>query len=193
MDELVQINQKQVFDMLDKFLKPKGFKKRANTWFLRNPNDVLVLVNFQKSAMGPDFYLNFGIYFDRLVGKKRKTYPSYDWQFDGRYEQMILRLNLITSIPECTKLFHLDISSDQLMTNLVEIRNNMEKYILPFLYQVTDYEYLKENFPHNFPRNIMWTKNYKYVDLKIFFDSQLKQEFRPAKEVFDEIERKRAI
>ena len=193
MNELVQNNQKQVIETFDNFLKPKGFKKRANTWFLRNTEDVIVLINFQKSAVGPDFYLNFGIYFDKLVGIKRKTYPSYDWQFRGRYDVLVSFLKPIDSQKEVPKIFHLGILAEQLSINLEEVRNNIEKLILPFLDQWADYGYLSKNFPHNFPPNVLLTQNYLREDLKIFFNNQSKLEFRPAKEVFDEIQRKRAI
>jgi hypothetical protein len=45
-------------------LKPLGYRKRGATWHL-DREDVISVVNLQKSQWGDDLYLNLGIYLKR--------------------------------------------------------------------------------------------------------------------------------
>jgi len=162
-------NKKTVLDKLDDLLKPNGFKRNGNTWYFRGKNDVLILINFQKSVYSSSFYLNFGVYFEKLAGIKTKPPAVYDWQFAMIYDTLMLFLNPKIEKDSIPSTIPLNVPEDQIKQNLIIISSNIETYILPFLQKLTDYEFLLNNFPQNFPANIFWTQNYKREDLRQFF------------------------
>ncbi|HEY9268383.1 MAG TPA: DUF4304 domain-containing protein [Methylotenera sp.] len=47
-----------------------GFKKKGKNWWLQ-VNDVLQVINLQKSQYGNQFYINFGIYLGNVTGDEK--------------------------------------------------------------------------------------------------------------------------
>lgn len=145
---------------LTEFFKLNNFKKNGKAWYKKNDHTYIVC-QYQKSSFSNDFYLNFGIAFIELLKSEKAPLSPNDWHFDGRYERILgdnqFRINI-------------DPAGDEAYLNniLSNITNNIQKVILPFLYQWSDIEYLKKNFPENFDSNRLWVKNIESKTLALF-------------------------
>jgi hypothetical protein len=64
--------QKDLEQAIARVLKPLGYTKRAATWH-RDREQVVSLVNLQKSQWGEDWYLNLGVYLKALGSEVRPT------------------------------------------------------------------------------------------------------------------------
>ena len=53
-------NPNVIIDALSASLTTEGFKKKSNSWYFNN-NDVVLLINLQKSQYGYQYYLNCAI------------------------------------------------------------------------------------------------------------------------------------
>jgi hypothetical protein len=53
------MNKRELKQTIGDFLKPLGFKKKADSWYLSNA-ETLVVVNLQKSNFGEQYYINIG-------------------------------------------------------------------------------------------------------------------------------------
>lgn len=62
---LVEANSEAVKNGFDRALKEGGYKKKGNTWRKETEETVLV-ANLQKSAWGPQFYINLGVLIKEL-------------------------------------------------------------------------------------------------------------------------------
>ncbi|MDV6330446.1 DUF4304 domain-containing protein [Asticcacaulis sp. 201] len=54
------MDKKALEKMTDKYLSPYGMQKKSTSWY-KETNDVLQIVNLQKSEFSNKFYLNIGL------------------------------------------------------------------------------------------------------------------------------------
>lgn len=125
-------------------LTASGFKKKANTWYLDNP-ETIVIVNVQKSSYGPKYYLNVAVWLKRLgkahVPKEHKCHIRCRWNslipMDEKQLERLMDLG-DTSL------------SDE--KRIAEIATLMQKYVLPFLSKSTSLEGLRSIYEtHSWP------------------------------------------
>jgi len=69
-EHTVSETQKALEQAIARILKPLGYTKRAATWH-RDREEVISVLNLQKSQWGEDWYLNLGVYLKALGGEKR--------------------------------------------------------------------------------------------------------------------------
>lgn len=143
-----------------------GFKKSGQVWYYKN-NDIYLLCEYQGSYIFSGFYLNFGLYFSLLKNNLNKVPRSDAWHFNGRYDQLLK--GLIES-PE--NYISFDQSERDLILNLEKVKANIEKLILPHLFQMKDYNYFTVNFPSNFDHNKLWFQNISQRDFIDFVKSK---------------------
>ena len=74
----------QAFDIV---LKPNGFKRIGGNWF-RTLNELIHVVNIQRSPWGNEFYVNIGVRFSQIIGLIEAKNPlqpkEYECQVRGR-------------------------------------------------------------------------------------------------------------
>lgn len=115
-------------------LKSAGFiKKRTSSWYLVG-NDVTVVLNFQKSSWDKNvFYINIGFWLNMLT---EASFPLVqNCHFYSRVE---------TFFPEYEKLIHSAnsfLDSDEMLARFFEF---FQKQLIPFLYECTKNEKLKD-------------------------------------------------
>ncbi len=152
---------------LNDFLKEKGFKKTGLVWYLKN-NDIYLLCEYQGSRISKSFYLNFGLYFSLLTYENFTKIPkSDDWHFVGRYNQI---LKGFVDAPETQ--ISLENTETDILLNLNNVKVKIEKFILPYLLQMQDYKYFKDNFPDDFNHDKLWLQNIRENDFIEFVQSQ---------------------
>jgi hypothetical protein len=66
----VSESQKDLEQAIARILKPLGYTKRAASWH-RDREQVISVVNLQKSQWGEDWYLNLGVYLKALGDEPR--------------------------------------------------------------------------------------------------------------------------
>lgn len=147
-------------DFLTDFFKSNDFKKSGKSWYKKNEH-TYILCQYQKSSFSDNFYLNFGIAFIGLLPTSKTPLKSDDWHFDGRYEQILGDTKFIIQIDSC-------INEQQLKDLLSNITNNVQKFVLPYLFLWSNIEHLKKNFPKDFDHNKLWIKNIKTKNLESF-------------------------
>ena len=154
---------------LNKFFKEKGFKKKRLVWYLKK-GDVYLMCEYQGSRIMRGFYLNCGLYFPQLDTEKTLFPPkSYDWHLIRRYN------GILKGFVEKPKAFiELDKSEDELMSDLEDMKNNLEKYILPYLLKLADLNYLKEIFPDKFDHDKLWLQKIREKELVEFLKNYKK-------------------
>jgi len=59
------VNKKDLIKTFDSILKPNGFKKKGNYWRL-DGDELIKIINLQKSQWGNQYYINFGFDFKGL-------------------------------------------------------------------------------------------------------------------------------
>lgn len=59
-------NSKIIVDAINSVLKVHGFKKKSSNWYLHK-NDVVLVVNLQKSQYGDQFYINCAVLVKALL------------------------------------------------------------------------------------------------------------------------------
>ncbi len=152
---------------LHKFFKDKGFRKKGLVWYL-DKGEIMVLCEYQGSRIMHGFYLNCGLYFPSLENEEIDFPPrSYDWHFSGRYNRVV------KSFVKKPKAFiDLDQPEDELLMELENIKNNIEKYALPYLLKLADLNYLKEIFPGKFDHDRLWLQRIRTHELVEFLENQ---------------------
>ena len=148
---------------IDRFFKEKGFKKKGVIWYLPC-KEIYILCQYQGSKIFNGFYLNFGLYFKNLLYHADDYIPIMDdCTFEGRYNQLLK--GFVVNPPPYIDFEHF--SEENILNKLNEITNNIEIFILPYLYQMTNYDYFEKNFPANFDHNRLWLQ---YIREKDFMD-----------------------
>jgi hypothetical protein len=135
------------FEQLNDFFVKNNFKKRGKVWFL-DKGYCLILFEYQKSVFSPRFFMNIGVIF-KMVSKSLEGLQSYHWHFRGRHN-----VEGIISESNINILTHAIINDD-----------------LPFLEKITEIDYLKKNFPDNFPHEKLWIANVASAQLREYFQS----------------------
>ncbi len=162
----VKNNEKIFIEKFTEFLKQYNYKKNGMYWRLEKDN-TMFLFNLQKSQWGPQFYINFGIFFRELGDKKIKIPKSYEWHFEHRLERI---LNL--SQEEFLKLFSLDIEEKKLLLNIKEICENIRVEVFPLLEKFSNYEHLSKD---DLDFEGFWLANISKNNLKQFALKKLKK------------------
>jgi uncharacterized protein DUF4304 len=75
------MNTSQLKRLFDAALSPAGFRRRKDSWYRLN-EDVITVVNLQKSQWGGQFYINLGIYL-RVLGNSISP-PEYQCHVRAR-------------------------------------------------------------------------------------------------------------
>jgi hypothetical protein len=90
-----------IVDAVAGSLKPYGFRKNARSWYLENPETILI-VNVQKSQFGNQFYLNCSVVF-RSISTVEKP-KEYHGDIRFRLESVLLP----SEAELCVKLLNLE-------------------------------------------------------------------------------------
>jgi hypothetical protein len=154
---------KIVTDILTDFFKTKDYKKGGKSWYKKNDISCIIC-QYQKSSFSNNFYLNFGIAFIGLLHSPKTTITTENCHLFGRYEQILGDNKFIIQVADIT-------DEDTLIDVLKNITNNIDKFILPFLSQMSNIEYLKNNFPHGFDYKKLTVQNIKSENLTTYLHS----------------------
>jgi hypothetical protein len=57
--------RKALLKVFDECLRPKGFRRKASTWYLER-EEAILLVNLQRSQWGPQYYVNLAVWLKAL-------------------------------------------------------------------------------------------------------------------------------
>ena len=111
-------------DAIGKSLKPAGFKRKSDTWFL-STDETISILNLQKSDFGRRYYVNIGVWLKCIgevdVPKEYKCHIRFRWT---------------SLIPQDEKqlerLLDLDDESVSDADRQCELCRLLEDYLLPF-------------------------------------------------------------
>lgn len=167
------MSKELVLKFLDEYLKiEKGFRRNASTWYLRE-NKKLILVNYQKSLYDQAFYLNFGVFYERLAGEKQKPPHPGHWQFTMELYSFLSYLKNEKQTDLLTPINY-NIPPEELTKKLNKIIDNIDKLILPFLFNLIDYKYmLDHDFPRKFNPGVIFTQYFSHQALTDFFTKEI--------------------
>jgi hypothetical protein len=119
-------NSKIIVDAINSVLKSHGFKKKSNNWYL-GKDEVVLLVNLQKSQYGNQFYVNCAVLVKNLS----------DLEFPQE-EKCHIRFRLDsndTNVPEKRVESLLDLENDLITEEdrTAELQKLITDYALPHL------------------------------------------------------------
>jgi hypothetical protein len=125
-------DSKMIIGALNRVLSDNGFKKKSNNWYWEN-NEVVLLVNLQKSQYGKQFYINCAVLIKSLSDNK---YP--------KEEQCHIRFRLSPSDTneqsnKIELLLDLDNQSFSDIERGCEISRILQESGLPLLNQCTSF------------------------------------------------------
>jgi hypothetical protein len=116
---------------LGDFLSRSGFRKKGSSSWYRRDDDLVTIVNLQKSQYGPLYYLNYGFW---LLAVAEAEFPRpeqahittrVESAIDDRSEGRLNRLlDLRTDIDEATRRTELDaLLTDDFLPLLMSLRS----------------------------------------------------------------------
>ncbi len=121
---------RKLSESLNAELKTAGFKKKGATWYLGN-NDVIAVLNLQKSSYDATHFFNLGFWIRVLEDVE-----------NPRHEQCHVRSRAEelwpNEEPMVTELLSFDTSADCNEERLAEIRKLVRERITPFLVRGSD-------------------------------------------------------
>ncbi len=123
--------------LINELISEAGFKKKSNNWYWAN-DDVIFVVNLQKSIYGMQFYLNFGV---ALRDLEIKEYPKEN--------KSHIRFRLSSIVPvkkkkEVDAVFDLEnnLFSDEKRREIISFY--IRDVALPFLFSLSSKEGIAE-------------------------------------------------
>jgi hypothetical protein len=127
------IDKKNLKEAIANPLEKADFSFRGQTWYI-NGQDVLIVINLQKSSWDDMNYMNIGFW---LKGLGEPSYPSYN------HCHLYFRLERL--FPEQSELILTSCSLEKSNIRLlVDLSGFIEKSLVPFLKECTKEEKLKE-------------------------------------------------
>ncbi|MGZ3940139.1 MAG: DUF4304 domain-containing protein, partial [Flavisolibacter sp.] len=123
------------------FLKPRGFKKKGNNFYLQLP-ELGQIINIQKSSFYSKdhilFTVNTGIFIPEhwmgLIYNQGKDLPSFPTE-----PECLIRKRIGELRKQHDKWYDLDEKSDELKL-ISEMKDNLERYILPYCHTLSTRE-----------------------------------------------------
>lgn len=162
-----KVTYKLFFDSFNSNMLQNNFKKRTKTWY-KEKNDIIQLVNLQKSNWGEIFYLNIGLFFNELEDFEKLPPKVEKWHLYARYESL---LNLSTS--QTNKLFSLEGSHAEIISNINTINGVMKSNIIPLIEKLSDFAYLANNFYQTANFNGFFVQNISSKKLLAYFKEKV--------------------
>lgn len=146
-------------DLLKGYFKSKGFKKKGNYWCLEK-HGIWLVVELQRSAYSPGFYLNFGICYEELKGEVKGVPKGYEWHLRSRYEKLINEdRNILIEI-------NLD-KEEEASFKLREVVKKIDEIVLPYLEQFLDYKTTPFDFKLFFVQKVTTQELVAFIKKKI--------------------------
>lgn len=119
-------------DAAESAIERRGFKKKGRVNFVRKIQDVVQVINFQKSNFSDDWYLNFAVW-PELLGRP-ESIAEHKFPLRGRIED-ILGVAESASYSDLDKFFDV---VDQHYSSLESIRSSFADGRLDRLYVKAD-------------------------------------------------------
>ncbi|MGH2340867.1 DUF4304 domain-containing protein [Segnochrobactraceae bacterium EtOH-i3] len=133
-------------------MRNNGFKRRASHWY-KNINNILYVVNLQKSHFGDEFYINISCVPDGMA--------VTGLPFPKEYKCPI-RLRLGSKMPEQTDTYiktTLDMSSTISNSEReLQIKDIIRNYIIPIADKISDIDKIKSVIINDSIKGIVITK-----------------------------------
>jgi hypothetical protein len=127
------MKEDKAFNLLNNFFLDLEFKKSNKSWYKR-VNQMLLIIEYQKSRFDNAFYLNFGICIEEMTGKVNSPYITDKCQIYGR-------LNMISE-GEIQEPIEIKESIEFTKVELEKVKRIILDKALPFLFKLTDYKNL---------------------------------------------------
>lgn len=103
---------KELVEIINSVVSERGFRKKGQSWYLK-VNDVLQIVNLQKSQYGNQFYINFGVFLGKAEIEDKVKSNACHVQF---------RFNSVASVSENEKAsLALDLDSSMSFEDRLQI------------------------------------------------------------------------
>jgi hypothetical protein len=164
--EEIKKNEKTVLSSITSILEDFNYDKKLRTWW-QNKNDIVILINFQKSSWGADYYINFGLFFHNLKIDGKLPPKDYEWHLWARYNDLVR-----ISEKRERKILKLDISTEELDKRIKIICKNISEKILPVLNTISDYGYLVNKLKDKGEFKGFIVKNILTKDLIVFIHNE---------------------
>lgn len=151
------MDKMDLIDLLDEMLKPMGFKKRGNNWSSET-DEVIRIVNLQRSQFGNFYYLNYGYIVKSLPLNDWKTHVEHRLGSSDklRNKRIMDLLGFDCDIPRDERLMELrEHISEQIIEEMrsVETEKDVLRVLkaMPYLYTIPPF--VLRHF------NIQWNEN----------------------------------
>lgn len=134
--------------MKDKFIDyyiGQGFTK-SGKYLYHNINNVLLIFELQRTKVFNGFYLNIGVYYEDIGGKRRKPPASDKWHLSARYCHFLSQNKIA-------------LYDDMSENDLLSVFSKVDNRVLPYFKKLCDFDYLVDNYPNKFPHDIVWLQN----------------------------------
>ena len=149
------VNQKQLFDLIDKILKPHNYIRKRETWYLHTP-ECICFFTISKSLDGGSYGEAFGCFL------KEVKVLTHNLEFPD-YTKSHLRISISFFVDKEIVEKAFDLENHEFKNNEREeaIKHMIEQYVLPFLEGISSKEGLKKSIV-KYPG----LKNYMKLTLK---------------------------
>ena len=84
------MDKRELLMIIDDVLKPHGFKKKGNNWFLENL-DLTKRVNLQKSQFSNSYYINYGYIINSLPLKNSMMHVFRGFSSRSKKENILIQ------------------------------------------------------------------------------------------------------
>lgn len=120
--------KKELISSIDKFLLPMSFIRKNDNWYYYI-NNIIRIINLQKSVYWSEFFINIWIFFVEL--DKNNLYPKYnDWHIWTRIEMITKNERQINILLNCLKFDNLDSLKDK---KFYDLYKSITEILMPII------------------------------------------------------------
>lgn len=115
--------KQQIAKHISKRVRSHGFKKKGDGWYRISNENVLSVINIQKSSYDNAVYINIGL-----------TLPSLHEITEPMEHKFHIRGRLATVLPNCKEPIHISVSdSTQQLRDIELLASTIEDVVVPLL------------------------------------------------------------
>ncbi|MFN8360982.1 MAG: DUF4304 domain-containing protein [Candidatus Kapaibacterium sp.] len=149
-------NHELAQSLLTEFFLSEGFRKNGRHWY-KKFNDTFLVFQYQRSMYGAKFYINCGIYYNKIKPIVKGFPKLFDCHVDAQDYVFIGNIREPRSTPEelgiMSTMFRADGDDNTIKKNILSLTEILRQEVIPFMEKYTDIPYLATIYPdqYNWP------------------------------------------